>query len=451
MCPHDACRAFENQVQIQSTETCECGTVISGRDKFDCLECAPLFHCEFWVWQTLSFKDRGSAFPRVTDSLRVAVMVRSLNLLDDRVSSAMGCVPMIRNLLTRRGKTWSSISPAESITVKSTIVGWTTSCVVALMGCATPTGVTSGSQESWNRLLLGQNTRPDVLNGLWWARGFWGTNATLLDARMDSCTGSRNSAEVLSSEPFLGNNPNPRQGTARVSSSLSLHPSGTYWPIVSPSVECVGSARPNSPPLVRALDPRFRIGNSSAKTVQTRMWSRSDRAGTARTADETWEWRGWDGEKWHAHCKHLSHACTRCLYGTQGKRVRKMCVRHGVYTPSHTAVATTWIRNPETKKNLQTSSFHFHLDFSHQHVVHQFAFHRSSLVNVSQFPEACSADFWWSRCVEFKPEIRFTAKCHFQLCESHISQSSFSGSRSSRSLWRLSDSWTDLLLCACLL
>ena len=38
---------------------------------------------------------------------------------------------------------------------------------------------------------------------------------------MDSCTGSRNSVEVLSSEPFLGNNPNPRHGTARVSSSLS--------------------------------------------------------------------------------------------------------------------------------------------------------------------------------------------------------------------------------------
>ena len=105
MCPHDACRAFENQVQIQSTETCECGTVISGRDEFDCLEFAPLFHCEFWVWQTLSFKFRASAFPRVTDGLRVAVMVRSLNLLDDRVSSAVGCVPMIRNLLTRRGKT----------------------------------------------------------------------------------------------------------------------------------------------------------------------------------------------------------------------------------------------------------------------------------------------------------------------------------------------------------
>ena len=35
-----------------------------------------------------------------------------------------------------------------------------------------------------------------------------------------------------------------------------------------------------------ARDPRFRIGNSSAKTVQTGMWSRSDRAGTAKKADE---------------------------------------------------------------------------------------------------------------------------------------------------------------------
>ena len=63
---------------------------------------------------------------------------------------------------------------------------------------------------------------------------------------------------------------------------------------------------------------------------------------------------------------------------------------------AHTVVATTWVRNPETKKkNPQTSSFHVHLDFSDQDVVHQFAFHRSSLVNASRFPEACaSADYW---------------------------------------------------------
>ena len=43
----------------------------------------------------------------------------------------------------------------------------------------------------------------------------------------------------------------------------------------------------------------------------------------------------------------LSHACTRSLYATQGKCVRKMCVRHGVCT---LAVATMWVRIPETKK-----------------------------------------------------------------------------------------------------
>ena len=92
----------------------------------------------------------------------------------------------------------------------------------------------------------------------------------------------------------------------------------------------------------------------------------------------------------------LSHACTRYLYATQGKCVRKMCVRHGVcvHPPvAHTVVATTWVRNPETKKKMfQTSSFHFHLDFSHQDVVHQFAFHRSSLVNASR--SCASADSW---------------------------------------------------------
>ena len=34
----------------------------------------------------------------------------------------------------------------------------------------------------------------------------------------------------------------------------------------------------------------------------------------------------------------LSHACTRCLYVTQRKFAKKICVRHGVcvHTPSHT-------------------------------------------------------------------------------------------------------------------
>ena len=49
-----------------------------------------------------------------------------------------------------------------------------------------------------------------------------------------------------------------------------------------------------------------------------------------------------------------SHARTRCLYATQGKCVRKMCVRHEAFgTPTvelHEAADTTWVRNPETKK-----------------------------------------------------------------------------------------------------
>ena len=93
----------------------------------------------------------------------------------------------------------------------------------------------------------------------------------------------------------------------------------------------------------------------------------------------------------------LSHACERGLHATQGNCVRKICVRHGVcvHLPSH----TQWLplRGCEIlrQKNPQTSSFHNHLDFSHQDVVHEFAFHRSSLVNAFRFPEACaSADFW---------------------------------------------------------
>ena len=52
----------------------------------------------------------------------------TLNQFEDWGSSAVGCVPMIRNLLV-----------AEPNTVKSTIVGLTTSRLVAFMGCATPT------------------------------------------------------------------------------------------------------------------------------------------------------------------------------------------------------------------------------------------------------------------------------------------------------------------------
>ena len=47
-----------------------------------------------------------------------------------------------------------------------------------------------------------------------------------------------------------------------------------------------GSQTPR-PSCGSALDPRFRIGNSSARKVQTGTRCRSDRAGTARTADET--------------------------------------------------------------------------------------------------------------------------------------------------------------------
>ena len=44
----------------------------------------------------------------------------------------------------------------------------------------------------------------------------------------------------------------------------------------------------------------------------------------------------------------LSHACS-CLYVTQGKSAKKMCVRHGVcvHTVAHTVVATMWVRSLE--------------------------------------------------------------------------------------------------------
>ena len=48
----------------------------------------------------------------------------------------------------------------------------------------------------------------------------------------------------------------------------------------------------------------------------------------------------------------LSHACTRCLYVTQRKCVRKMCVRHEVCTIADTVVALTWVRNPDSENKI---------------------------------------------------------------------------------------------------
>ena len=95
-------------------------------------------------------------------------------------------------------------------------------------------------------------------------------------------------------------------------------------------------------------------------------------------------------------CEHLE-PCVYAMSVRQAKIESEKCAcdTECVYTPvAHTAVATGCVRNPETK-NPQTSSCHFHLDFSHQDVVHKFAFHRSLLVNASRFPEACASDDFW--------------------------------------------------------
>ena len=86
----------------------------------------------------------------------------------------------------------------------------------------------------------------------------------------------------------------------------------------------------------------------------------------------------------------LSHACTRSLCVTPRKCAcdKSACV----HPPSNTTVvAPTCVRNPEFRTP-QTSSFHVHLDISHQDLFHQFAFHHLSdvRVNSSRVPEACS-------------------------------------------------------------
>ena len=78
---------------------------------------------------------------------------------------------------------------------------------------------------------------------------------------------------------------------------------GSLMGVVSPSTEVAhdlwsawdrpGGQSPRSS-CGSALDPRFRVGWNSAEKVQTGTRCRSDRAETARTADESWKWRRWE-------------------------------------------------------------------------------------------------------------------------------------------------------------
>ena len=137
-------------------------------------------------------------------------------------------------------------------------------------------------------------------------------------------------------------------------------------------------------------------------------------------------------ERYDTHTANtLSHACS-CLYVTQGKCAKIMCVRHGVcvLSPSH----TPWLplRGSEIlslkKKVIRFRHSTSILISPTRTWIHQFAFHRCHFV-------------------EFNSKIWFTAKNHFQLCESHMSQSSFSESRSSRYLCRFLILESDLLPC----
>ena len=99
------------------------------------------------------------------------------------------------------------------------------------------------------------------------------------------------------------------------------------------------------------------FGSGGARQeMWTGTWSRSDRQGTARKTDENMRM---ERVRWRdmtcALQTPLSHASARGLYATQGKCVRKMCVRHGVcvhLSVAHTVLATTWVRNPESKKKI---------------------------------------------------------------------------------------------------
>ena len=105
------------------------------------------------------------------------------------------------------------------------------------------------------------------------------------------------------------------------------------------SVECVGSARwPNSPPLVRkcawpALSDREQFGKDCADKNVISKWPCGNRRRTKH------EHKQGEMERYDMRTANtLSHACTQCLYATQRKCVRQMCVRHGVSVllPSHT-------------------------------------------------------------------------------------------------------------------
>ena len=142
-------------------------------------------------------------------------------------------------------------------------------------------------------------------------------------------------------------------------------------------VECVGSARKPNFPAARA-EVRLTRAFGSGTVRQGRC--RRERGVEVTVREQQGRWmihENGEGEMEmkHAHCKHLEP----CVYAMSVRHARKMCQKNVRATRSectppvaHTVVATTWVRNPETKKKKhQTSSFHFHHDFSQQDVVHQ--------------------------------------------------------------------------------
>ena len=149
---------------------------------------------------------------------------------------------------------------------------------------------------------------------------------------------------------------------------------------------------------------------------------------------------------------------TPCVYAMSVRHARKTCQKNVRATRSvctltiaHTVVATTWVRSPETKKKSSDFVVHFHLYFSHQDVVHQFAFHRSSSVNASRFPEACaSADF--GDAIVWNLNLRFgLPRSTISNCERAIDASRASlgpGPRGNCDVFLILES--DLLLCSCM-
>ena len=128
---------------------------------------------------------------------------------------------------------------------------------------------------------------------------------------------------------------------------------GSWIGVVSPSPEVIFSNSLGSYPVECVGSARCAFGSGTVRQGRCRRERGVDL--TARKQQRRWmkhEKGEGEMERYDMRTANtLSHACARCLYATQGKRVRKCaCDTECVYSRTHSSCH--YVRNPETKKKI---------------------------------------------------------------------------------------------------